>query len=492
VKVTYIVERDGTTTPSLPLLLNILALPATALITPKIVEADANNFLDVLALGDKNATIHTLLHTLIEDGQPCWLSLEGKKADGAAHNLVLWNGLPARVNPTWIRQGFWPAALANNYLKQLGHGTPLIVKFMVSMDKSNDPATATKFPDRIYTIKALELVVPTLVNVLDSSDKEVPEGTSTFSTTLKLKGKASNDLQVEIFDDNGSGAVSRGKVTAHATTGDYEHTFDVPVGDHRLYVIALYDVSPVDSNVRNLTVKEHTAPTLDSVSHSGGELGENAVTYDNSVTLEGKVTALHEVRVFDNGIAQHTAKADAGGTWKTSLSTAAGPHAVHVKALATDQPSNTRNFRKEVFVPLNDYTNFPGHPGGWSFGPAIRDPRDITYGVYYGRQGLTNSTYTNNSAGVVLSKTISNLFVGRRYEFSVLAANGTWINDALLSLNTNYGGTTGQFQPPQAVWKDYRFSFNAQATTMTFTVVSHQSTGEGNDYFLTDLRIRSV
>ena len=80
VTVTYVVERNGKPTTSLPLPLNILTLPATALIPPKIVEADANNFLDLMLLGSKNATIHALLHTLIEAGQPCWLSLEGKKA----------------------------------------------------------------------------------------------------------------------------------------------------------------------------------------------------------------------------------------------------------------------------------------------------------------------------------------------------------------------------------------------------------------------------
>ncbi|MHC8325548.1 hypothetical protein [Pseudomonas sp. LB1P83] len=43
VTVTYVVERNGKPSPSLPLLLNILTLPATALIPPKIVEADDNN-----------------------------------------------------------------------------------------------------------------------------------------------------------------------------------------------------------------------------------------------------------------------------------------------------------------------------------------------------------------------------------------------------------------------------------------------------------------
>ncbi|WP_435036818.1 Ig-like domain-containing protein [Pseudomonas neuropathica] len=155
VTVTYFIERDGNTTESPPLLLNILPLPATALIAPKIVEADANNFVDVLALGTKNATIHTLLHTLIEAGQQCWLRLEGKKADGSAHDLTLWNGLPAQVNSTWINQGFWPATLANSYLKQLGHGTTLTIKYKVALDKSNIEADAVVFPDRTYTVKAV-------------------------------------------------------------------------------------------------------------------------------------------------------------------------------------------------------------------------------------------------------------------------------------------------------------------------------------------------
>ncbi|MFJ7282282.1 hypothetical protein [Pseudomonas sp. NPDC099000] len=155
VTVTYVIEVNGTTYTSLPLSLNILPLPTTALIPPKIIEADANNFLDLMALGSKNATIHALLHTLIEAGQPCWLSLEGRKADGTAHNLALWNGLPDQVNATWISQGFWPVELANSFLKQLGHGTTLTIKFKVSLDKSNNPATAKVFPDRLYTISAL-------------------------------------------------------------------------------------------------------------------------------------------------------------------------------------------------------------------------------------------------------------------------------------------------------------------------------------------------
>lgn len=238
VTVTYVVERDGKPTPSLPLLLNILTLPATALIPPKIVEADANNFLDVMALGSKNATIHALLHTLIEAGQPCWLSLEGKKADGPAHNLPLWNGLPAQVNATWISQGFWPAALANSYLKQLGHGTPLTIKFKVSLDKSNNLATATVFPDRTYTIKALVDVRPTIDSVKGSpSGVEIPHGTNTVETSVVLTGTASKGQKVDVLD----GTVSKGQPTADATTGIWTLTVaGLAVAAHSFTAKALY------------------------------------------------------------------------------------------------------------------------------------------------------------------------------------------------------------------------------------------------------------
>ncbi|WP_248738968.1 hypothetical protein [Pseudomonas sp. MWU12-2029] len=255
VKVTYVIERNGVSTPSQVLPLNILPLPATALIPPKILEADANNVLDVIALGTKNATIHALLWTLIADGMPCWLSLEGKKADGTAHNLALWNGLPARVNPTWVSQGFWPAALVNSYLTQLGDGTSLRIKFAVSMDMSNVRATAVEFPDRVYTIKAVALIVPTIVNVNENTatGKPVANAGTTTATTLVISGKLSPGQQGELYDGSGASAKPLGKVTADAA-GAYSRTITVAQGGHRYYIQSLYHPGTVYSNVWTLTV----------------------------------------------------------------------------------------------------------------------------------------------------------------------------------------------------------------------------------------------
>ncbi|WP_339507683.1 hypothetical protein [Pseudomonas sp. RL_35y_Pfl2_P42] len=368
VTVIYVIEHNGASSNSLPLSLNILTLPATALIPPKIVEADANNVLDVNALGSKNATLHGLLHTLIEAGQQVWMSLEGQKADASPHNLTIWNGGDANVNATWVSQGFWPAALANSYLKELGHGTTLKIKYKVSMDKSDNPATATVFPDRTYSIKSIELVVPTLVNVLDASNKEVPEGTSTISTTLKLKGKASKGQTVEIFDGNGASAVSKGTAPAHETTGEWEKTIAVPEGSRRLYAKALYAVSPVYSNVRLLTVIAATAPTITSVkgSPSGVEIPPGGTTAETAVTLTGSAAKGQKVDILDGITSKGQPDTDqATGIWTltvTGLSVAA--HSFTAKALYGDGATSeawTVNVTANVLSFINQpYRSSPG------------------------------------------------------------------------------------------------------------------------------------
>ncbi|UVL00049.1 Ig-like domain-containing protein [Pseudomonas sp. B21-048] len=359
VTVTYVVERNGKPTTSLPLPLNIQTLPATALIPPKIVEADANNFLDVMALGTANATIHGLLWTLIEVGQQVWMTLEGTKADGSLLNQTIWNGGGSQVNSTWVNQGFWPKPLANSYLKQLGHGSTLTIKFKVSLDKSNNPATATVFPDRLYTIKAVELVVPTLVNVLDANNVEVPEGTNTTSTTLKLKGKASNGQQVEIFDGSGSSAVSKGTATAHATTGDWEHTITVPVGGCRLYAQSRYHPTPVYSNVRNLTVVAVIVPTLVNVLDANNvEVQEGTSTTSTTLKLKGKASNGQPVEIFDGSGASAVSKGTAiahatTGDWDLTITLESGAHRLYAQSLYHSAPvySNVRTLT--VTLPLS-------------------------------------------------------------------------------------------------------------------------------------------
>nr|WP_225922838.1 hypothetical protein [Pseudomonas hamedanensis] len=103
------------------------------------------------------------------------------------------------------------------------------------------------------TLTVTAVVVPTLSYVLDDKNVEVPEGQTTVSTTLNLKGTASLGQRVEIFDGNGPSAVSKGVATASAT-GEWERTITLEVGARRLYAKSLYHLSPVYSEIRHLTI----------------------------------------------------------------------------------------------------------------------------------------------------------------------------------------------------------------------------------------------
>ncbi|AXJ04526.1 hypothetical protein CFN16_10435 [Pseudomonas fluorescens] len=226
--------------------------------------------------------------------QPCWLELLGFKPDGTVHNLKLWNGFPARSNPSWISLGRYVQTVVNSYLAQLGDGTKLTVQFSVSEDKSNDPTTATKFADQVYTINAVALIVPTIVNVNENTatGKPVANAGTTTALTLVISGKLSPGQQGELYDGSGATAKSLGKVTADAA-GNYSITITVAQGPHRFYIQSLYHLgNPVYSNVWSLTVNT-LAPLVMHIS-SGG-LAVSALPYDwphtratNSVTISGQ------------------------------------------------------------------------------------------------------------------------------------------------------------------------------------------------------------
>ncbi|WP_242207971.1 MULTISPECIES: hypothetical protein [unclassified Pseudomonas] len=126
-----------------------------------------------------------------------------------------------------------------------------------------------------HDVVVVELMNPTLTNVLDHKGIEVPDDETTFSTTLKLKGTASQGQQVEVFDGREPNAESMGIATAHSMRETWDLDIEVKEGAHRLYAKSLYHSTPVHSNVRNLTTL--LAPT-----------GENFDAQPNSTILPGR------------------------------------------------------------------------------------------------------------------------------------------------------------------------------------------------------------
>jgi hypothetical protein len=148
--------------------------------------------------------------------------------------------------------------LFTDTFQKVGDNLSAVVEFYVLDQLSN----RVKSPEKPLDIHlAVVVTVPTLTNVRDANDKEIPNTGISNSTTLKLTGKASKGKEVEIYDGSGPSAVPKGKATADATTGVWELTITVPVGARRLYAKSLYHSGNVYSNVRTLTIE--TGLTLD-------------------------------------------------------------------------------------------------------------------------------------------------------------------------------------------------------------------------------------
>jgi hypothetical protein len=205
--------------------------------------------------------------------------------------------------------------------------------------RSQDEAQATTFPVRTYTISVIEAVRPTLDNVLNTNNVEIPEGKTTVSNTLKLKGTASKGQDVQILDGTGSGSDIRGTATADATTGIWELTVTVPLGDRRLYAKALYPVDPLYSLPRTLEVVAVITPTLTNVlDDKGVEVAQGKTTISTSLKLTGTASKGQDVEIYDGNGASAESKGIAtannvSGIWEHPITVALGPRRLYARSL---------------------------------------------------------------------------------------------------------------------------------------------------------------
>jgi hypothetical protein len=248
----------------------------------------------------------------------------------------------------------------------------------------------------------------------------------------------------------------------------------------RIYTVTVEDVKPTISSVKG--------------SPSDIEIPHNSSTLETAVILSGIASKGQKVEVFDDAIPIGQPTADlTTGIWTLPFSgLRVATHTFKAVALYGSGGSSEDRILT-VRVRLSDFTNFSNSQrNGWLNGPAIIDQRDFRYIYFLGRYALFNETFTNNSAGIILRKTYSNLIVGQQYQFSFLAGIWDWDKQPILSFKSNYGLLVNRFTPPKNNYGAYSARFTAQSTTMTFEFESHVASGSGNDYFLTDLLMREL
>jgi hypothetical protein len=144
-------------------------------------------------------------------------------------------------------------------------------------------------------------------------------------------------------------------------------------------------------------------------------------------------------------------------------------------------------------IGFEDFTDFNDSArNGWADGAAT-DPRDWT--IVNGPNGskvLYNHTFSNNSAGVVLQKSVSGLKSGRTYRFemdAIRSGQGTY--PPRLSLATSQGAVSGELTL-SSHWTTLAGTFVANASTVECQLISHEMSGAGNDYYVDNIRISAV
>ena len=236
VQVSYLPILAGVPGPlSEALSLQVLALPASALSELVILEAangGARPELDVL--GVTTATLRVGVWPLIAEGQPVWLSLSGTRNNGSLYSKVIWAAGGAKVNATWIMDGYRTNNLPMADLKLLMDSTFLTITFKAGLDGTQVEANAVTFGTTVYTVKAVpDLLIDTSTMVLDGVHlhqgspawwivKGAPPGASSTrraSGGIGTISYSSSNTSVATVDQNGT-VISQSNGTAIITASD--------------------------------------------------------------------------------------------------------------------------------------------------------------------------------------------------------------------------------------------------------------------------------
>jgi len=176
VTVTYTVIRNAVPRTSLPLLLNIEALPDSSLILPVILDADNNGEGPEFNVWNltSNAIYRMGVWPLIAKGQYVWLRLKGTNADGSDYNLQIHTAPGSMVSDKWLEQGYYERSIDLAGLRNLKDGSTLRMEFKAAFGKSTNESEAVVFPVRTYTIKSTSVILSHALYTqrLDGTDRQ--------------------------------------------------------------------------------------------------------------------------------------------------------------------------------------------------------------------------------------------------------------------------------------------------------------------------------
>ncbi|KAB0510793.1 Ig-like domain repeat protein [Pseudomonas koreensis] len=140
---------------------------------------------------------------------------------------------------------------------------------------------------------------------------------------------------------------------------------------------------------------------------------------------------------------------------------------------------------------VRDFTDFTDeNMNGWVKGPDVH-PRDVELVSVEGDVRLQNHTSTNNSSGVYIQKTFSNLRPKALYRFSIKVVRYRgFYNIPRLSIRAAGSTVAGPLDiTSMDSWMLLSGTFTPNSNQAVLDVYSHVASGYGNDYQIDDIEV---
>ncbi|MBF6031043.1 hypothetical protein ICY20_25155, partial [Pseudomonas sp. P115] len=158
VTIRYEVTRAGKQKESQALTVTVTPIPQDELNKTiiRINEADPHTQILDLTKVTEGATSYVGTWPFITAPWPVWLRLKGKK-NGVDYAHTLYDGSAgAYVNAGWIANGYFEYPIPYDYLKELDHGSVLIMEFKAAFSGSTVEADAISFRETQYSVMKQE------------------------------------------------------------------------------------------------------------------------------------------------------------------------------------------------------------------------------------------------------------------------------------------------------------------------------------------------
>lgn len=500
-----------------------------------VIEEATDGKLDLRTFLEKDASAFVPVWDYVQCSNACWMWITGKGEDDSDHRFDILTKEP--VTREWMTGGV-KATIPRAVLQKLADCSDFALHFAASFCDNDDLADAYEFPAKMFHIVQEDLILP-LPTVREAVGDQLTLWNGRDGVTVRVEyERISHHHKISIQWIKADGTpLTLAPQMGNSDPGyvDFAVPREAVIHGAGKTILISYTVTSacklapskplalkisLPTRLPTPVVPEATPPatqggTLDLRTFIGdATITVNDQNFDKAwwFALQGQRVWLRGVGTLKSG-ATHTINVYAGKVVTASEVTAGLKEALkRENELELLRDASTLTFTCKVTTdgsphesqavvfptlvltvrsPLDDFTTFAGNAwNGWIAGPAALG--EMRFASFFGKTCVANGTASTAAVGNVLYKDFDGLLKGATYEFSILACT---YNGAApmprLSLRAGSEAVTAVTTFSTQAWTSLKGTFVAKTSAVRLEIWSHEPSGaSGNDYAITDIRVR--